>query len=358
MSQVNEITKTNKKLKQGNIKLSNFMKNIGDNLITEKTLKRISNCADYMSFLQGMEISKDGEIGESKKVVVKGSFCNHRFCPVCGKNKARKDTLRLMTLSNWITNGLGKRLLFLTLTVPNCKDYELRDTITKMNIAFNRYMKYKIFEDIILGHVKKIEVTYNSDKENKSYNTYHPHFHVLIAVEPDYFRHGYIKHSVWLEKWQKVMKDSSITEVHVQTVKNTDKFCLELGKYIAKDSDYLISQEVFKTFYTSLKGCRMLTYSGLFKIGIKKYEKDGLKEFTEDRKDIIVSNYVDSTWIKKDYVNTIINAKNIDRDTFIMIDTILQKRRYRLRMERGNLFVRYIGKTTYGTDNDILQDGI
>ena len=50
--------------------------------------------------------------------------------------------------------------------------------------------------------------------------------------------------------------------------------------------------------------------------------------------------------------------RNIDRDTFIMIDTILQKRRYRLRMERGNLFVRYIGKTTYGTDNDILQDGI
>lgn len=358
MSQVNEITETNKKLKQGNIKLSNFMKNIGDNLITEKTVKRISSCADYMSFLQGMEISKDGEIGESKKVMVTGSFCNHRFCPVCGKNKARKDTLRLMTLSNWITHGLGKKLIFLTLTVPNCEGHELRDTITKMNIAFNRYMKYKIFEDIILGHVKKIEVTYNSDKESKSYNTYHPHFHVLIAVESDYFRHGYIKHSVWLEKWQKAMKDSSIKEVNVQKVKNSDKFCLELGKYIAKDSDYLISQEIFETFYISLKGCRMLTYSGLFKHGVKKYEKDGLNEFAEDRKDILVSNYVGSTWNKLDYINTITNAKDIDRDTFIMIDTILQKRRYRLRLERGSLFVRYVGKTTYGTDSDTLQDSI
>ncbi|AVO03349.1 hypothetical protein A9958_12930 (plasmid) [Staphylococcus simulans] len=45
-----------------------------------------------------------------------------------------------------------------------------------------------------------------------------------------------------------------ITQVHVQKIKqNNNKELYEMAKYSGKDSDYLINQKVFDTFYKSLE---------------------------------------------------------------------------------------------------------
>ncbi|SMG64355.1 [weak similarity to] replication protein, partial [methanotrophic bacterial endosymbiont of Bathymodiolus sp.] len=38
----------------------------------------------------------------------------------------------------------------------------------------------------------------------------------------------------------------------------------EVAKYSAKDSDYLINQDIFKVFYNALKGKRLIVFFGTF----------------------------------------------------------------------------------------------
>ena len=73
-----------------------------------------------------------------------------------------------------------------------------------------------------------------------------------------------------------------ITQVHVQKIKqNNNKELYEMAKYSGKDSDYLINQKVFDTFYKSLKGKQILVYSGLSKEARKKLKNGDLDYLKE-----------------------------------------------------------------------------
>src|SRR5699024_12773571 len=69
----------------------------------------------------------------------------------------------------------------------------------------------------------------------------------------------------------------------------------------AKESDYLINQEVFEVFYKALKGKRLIVFSGLFKDAMKKFKNGELDDYKE--KDL--TKYVYSllyNWGHKDYI--------------------------------------------------------
>ena len=75
----------------------------------------------------------------------------------------------------------------------------------------------------------------------------------------------------------------------------------EVAKYSAKDSDYLINQEVFNVFYKALKGKRILSHSGLFKEAMTKFKAGELEKYKE--KD--TTKYVYAllyNWGKKEYI--------------------------------------------------------
>src|SRR5699024_5688921 len=77
-------------------------------------------------------------------------------------------------------------------------------------------------------------------------------------------------------------KNPSITQVDVRKVRNSkDNKVFEIAKYSAKDSDYLINQEVFEVFYKALKGKRLIVYSGLFKEAMNKFKNGKLDEYKE-----------------------------------------------------------------------------
>ena len=79
----------------------------------------------------------------------------------------------------------------------------------------------------------------------------------LMAVNKSYFKDtkAYISQKEWLNLWRAVTGIDEITQVHVQKIKqNNNKELYEMAKYSGKDSDYLVNQKVFDTFYKSLKG--------------------------------------------------------------------------------------------------------
>ena len=283
---------TGKKLK--NPKFSSYI----EPLISKKMMKLINECGDLLMFLSDFEMKN--------KKLYKGSFCKNRFCPMCSWRMACKDSLKISILMEHLRKEENKEFIFLTLTAPNVIGDKLDDEIKHYNKSFERLMKRKEVKNIVKGYIRKLEITYNSDVSSKSYNTYHPHFHVVIAVNKTYFKKSdlYISQQRWLELWQEATGDSSITQVDVRKSKSNNlKEVYELAKYSAKDSDYLISRPVFNVFYKALKGKQLIVFSGLFKDANTMYE-NGELDYYKVSDEIEYVYMMCYQWKQLEYENT------------------------------------------------------
>lgn len=256
---------TKKKIK--NQVLVNFIKSF----VSKSNLGLIMDCNTFMMFVSDEKM-------ENKKQN-KGNSCGNRFCPICAYKKAKKDALALSVMMEYLKQAERREFIFLTLTAPNVPAEELNEEIKHYNHSFKKLMERQEVKKVVKGYVRKLEITYNEER-----NDYHPHFHVLIAVNKSYFTDTkqYIKHERWLELWQQATKNSLITQVNVKKVReNKGKEVSEIAKYSAKDSDYLINQDVFEVFYKALKGKRILVYSGLFAEANKKFKNGELDKYKE-----------------------------------------------------------------------------
>ena len=258
------------------------------NKISKEMLQRIEYCGSFLEFHSDIT-------GEVKKLV-KANNCENRFCPICAYKKARKEALKLSVLIRSLEKDY--KFLFLTLTASNVTSDNLEEEIKLYNESFKRLTKLKPFMSAVVGYVRKLEVTYNHDSK-----TYHPHFHVLLAVKNNYFGRNYIKRNEWLEMWKSAKRDNTITQVDVRKLDLSldDKGILEIAKYSAKDSDYLKSQDIFDVIYKALKGKRLITYNGVFKESVKEFKKGNLDNYIE----IDMTEYIYRIlyqWGRGDYV--------------------------------------------------------
>lgn len=294
----------NNNRKKENSKMLEMRKELKKEInLTFSSENKIKNCSTFMEFLY----TEDFE----KQKLLKSNSCNNRFCPICAKNKSVRDSIAMKIISNYV-KSLKRAFIFVTLTAPNCKGEDLKDEIYKYNNSFKLMFKRKEFK-FVKGFVRKLEVTYNQEKD-----TYHPHFHILISVLPSYFteKTQYLSREKWLRNWQEVMNDFSITQVDVRRIKENkrgiDGSILELTKYIAKDSNYLYSVDVFKNFYLGLKGKRMFSYGGDFKKAKQLFKNGELEEFYEEDTEEWVY-FVKSVWnfVKNKYDNEVIDLRKL-----------------------------------------------
>lgn len=240
--------------------------------VSDKTFERIKECNTFLFMVADKTMEKTK--------LHRSNNCEHRFCPICAWKKSRKNALKIGVLMQYLREEENKEFVFLTLTAPNVKSDELDDEIKHYNKSFQRLMQRKEVKSAVKGYVRKLEVTYNKERDD-----YHPHFHVILAVNKSYFtdKNYYISRDRWLELWQKSTKNNLITQVDVRKVKatNNKKEVSEIAKYSAKDSDYLEDEKVFDTFYKSLSGKRLIVYSGLFKDASKLYENKELEKYKQ-----------------------------------------------------------------------------
>lgn len=285
--------------------------------VSDKSFERIKECNTFLFMVADKTMEKTK--------LHRSNNCDNRFCPICAWKKSRKNALKISVLMQYLREEKNKDFVFLTLTAPNVKADELDDEIKHYNKSFQRLMQRKEVKNAVRGYVRKLEVTYNKDRDD-----YHPHFHVILVVDKQYFnnKNQYIKRDRWLELWQKSTKNNLITQVDVRKVKATDnkKEVSEIAKYSAKDSDYLEDEKVFDTFYKSLSGKRLIVYSGLFKDASKQYENKELEKYKElDPTQYIYQIFYH--WGRQDYIQTEkklmtdemqkeVNNKMLDEDDF------------------------------------------
>ena len=166
-----DFVKFNNKKKKKNLKLADVIKD----KVGETTLTAIQNCSYFMKFYANVTLEK-------RKLMMANS-CNNRFCPMCAYRKARKDGLKHMIMMKKLKIDKKYSFIFLTLTAPSVTGENLRKEVIDYAAAFQKLAKLKEFQNMNVGYIRKLEITYNSKKD-----TYHPHYHVLICVDKSYFR--------------------------------------------------------------------------------------------------------------------------------------------------------------------------
>lgn len=245
------------------IKEKQLMKTQFIGFMKEKGLKmdRFECCGDVVWFKTNEE--------KTAFLLAGGNFCNNRFCPKCSWLRAKRDTFEILELLKVVQLEEKKEYIFITLTAPNVSAEKLSEEITEFNKAFKRLFQMEDFKKISKGFIRKLEVTYNDEK-----NTYHPHFHCIVAVNKSYFTsRDYISERKLLEMWKKAKRDDSITQVDMRKCKmDTVYETLELATYSTKQSQLYRSKEIFDVFYKNLKGRQLITFSGVFKDYKKKIE--------------------------------------------------------------------------------------
>jgi plasmid rolling circle replication initiator protein Rep len=249
--------------------------------IDKKKTVRLRECATVLGFLPT-------ETGKKLRVA---NFCRVRLCPTCTWRRSLKLQSQMHAIMNAMAadavNG-GKKLAFvyLTLSIKNMTGDKLSGALDKLNLGWKRLMKTETVKNAVEGYFKSLEVTHNVDPQSKSYDTYHPHIHAVLAVSPSYFsgKH-YIKQAEWAGMWQKAMRLSYEPNVDVRKVKgNTAKAVAEAAGYGTKSSSFIIPDdwdltvESVRTLDTALAKRRFVSFGGVMKDYHKRLNLDHIED--------------------------------------------------------------------------------
>lgn len=267
------IVDAEKVVKTDTLKLYEMLKNSEVANATARTLDVVKSCGDVVKYA----IAYEGDMKSVRhKKLLYTETCGNRWCLRCMQRKALSDALEIYTLANYLYTEKNYRFLFITLTAPNCSGDDLRDTISQFNKGIDRLFKREPYRSDFKAWITKVETTYNVKRKD-----YHPHLHVLVAVDKRYLKDSdrFVSNDRLRKDWREVFGDDTITQVDIKqasgrTKKKRMKSVLELAKYTAKPSHYLRDQKVFDTFFDAMKNRQALRFCGEFSELHKMYDLD------------------------------------------------------------------------------------
>ncbi|MGE1131375.1 protein rep [Bacillus wiedmannii] len=286
-----------------------------------------------------------GEVLEFKRTdnglkLANAYFCKVRLCPMCMWRRSLKLVNQNTRIIERANEKQKLRWVFLTLTVKNVEGEDLKSTLAHLSTSFRRMFgkqkgsPQKISEAVV-GYLRTLEITRDTDRlvtekryknnpryyksrglkvgdVNPNFNTYHPHYHVLICTESSYFGKKYINQKEWTSYWQKCARLDYTPIVDVRPVKPKKQSerqsvfatvheiensisemgaVLETSKYAVKDMDVITNFEdieesagIVKILDDALLYKRLIGYGGLLKEIKKELE---LEDIEDDNADLI-----------------------------------------------------------------------
>jgi plasmid rolling circle replication initiator protein Rep len=322
--------------------LSDSYKRIGYN----KKSIRVGECGDFLEF----RLTAD----ETLKLT-RANFCKVRLCPMCSWRRSLKIFGQVSKIMDYVEENHNYRYIFLTLTVKNCYGEDLKDTLDLMTKAFNKMNQRKAFRQAVKGYFRSLEITYDKDEfitdeiylkkidyysriglkigdKNLNYNTYHPHFHMVLAVDNNYFTNSriYLSQEDWTNLWKSSLKVDYTPIVDVRKLReNKGKEVAEVAKYTVKSEDFLIkdekgnikedlTDEVVKTLDNSLHRKRLIAFGFIFKDIHKKLNLD-------DAEDGDLTN-TDNEDLREDLTDTILRYQwNIGIKNYKLVEVLESK---------------------------------
>lgn len=204
-----------------------------------KKFYRVLDCGTFLEFKRYIETNEFKLNG--------ANFCKVRLCPMCSWRRELKIFAQTSKVMNKAIDKNDYRFIFLTLTCKNVTGDELSNTIDNLFNSFHKMFRRAIVKKSIKGWFRALEVTHNLDKSSNSYDTYHPHFHIILMVNKSYFNKPefYISQEKWTTLWKESLKVDYTPIVDVRTFKTNNekqisKSLAETAKYTVKDGDYIL----------------------------------------------------------------------------------------------------------------------
>ena len=234
-----------------------------------KKYYRVLDCSTFLEFR--LTVSDNLKLTNA-------NFCKVRLCPMCAWRRSLKIFGQVSKVMDYVEENYDYRYIFLTLTVKNCYGEDLKDTLDLMTHSFSKLSRRKAFKDAVKGYFRSLEITYNEEMD-----TYHPHFHLILAVNKNYFTDDkiYLSQVKWTKLWKQSLKANYTPIVNVKRIKaNNDKTygeaIAETAKYTVKAEDYLIRDEkgdikknltdkIVDTLDTALHRKRLVSFGFVFK---------------------------------------------------------------------------------------------
>lgn len=256
-----------------------------------KKAKRMKECCDILTF----------KLTDEGLKLYQAYLCKVRLCPMCNWRRSLKIAWQNKRIVETANKQYKLRWIFLTLTIKNCEANRLKETVDYMMKSWNRFIGYKRIKEAVRGYFRALEITKNRNPHSKSNGTYHPHFHVLICVQPSYFKGGkYIKQKEWQAFWKRAAKLDYDPIVDIRPVRpkegqlNLDKVeddikqaikeqkaIQEISKYPVKDTDVLpadkLTTDGIETVYTldnAVAHKRLIGYGGILREIRRELELD------------------------------------------------------------------------------------
>ena len=267
-------------LKRASVKVAELLFSID-----EKKGLRMMDCAKVLLF-KNFE-----QIGYRK--LFKAFVCKILLCPFCMTRKSILLGNNLFKVMKYGAEEHEFEYIHLVLAQENCKIIELEKNINVMLKAFQKFVNRDIFQakrnGTIKGWFRNLEITFNRDEK-----TFHPHFHIILAVEKSYFSKelnskGYLTQEKALKMWRECLGVDYMPTAHLNKIYYLDengnkvkefdsdddtalkKSVKEASKYITKALEILalkdekLQKKVLKNMLKALSNRRLFAYGGELK---------------------------------------------------------------------------------------------
>lgn len=229
--------------KNQNSKIIQYLNSIDENI----RANNIKECATYVG------ITDVGGIAH----IVKSNFCRERLCSICAWRRQAKFVAQMLPVMNYISRDY--KFIFVTLTIKNVRYEALKDTIDNILYSYYKLTKRRRFKRAWKGICRSLEMTYNSET-----HTFHPHLHLLIAVEPSYFKdENYISYEYLQSEWKDCLSINYNPIIDIRKVDDEEKenATVETLKYALKPTQ---EKEALEAFFYIMKGRRLVSFTGVF----------------------------------------------------------------------------------------------
>lgn len=262
--------------------------------------ERVSFCSQLLDF----KLVPEQNEGSLRLKLSNAFFCRVRHCPVCQWRRSLRWRAKAMQALPRLVQDYPKlRYLFLTLTLKNCPVQELRATLDHLNYGFRKLSRRKEFPGV--GWLKSVEVTQGRDR-----TTAHPHLHILIAVKPSYFSHGYISQEKWCQLWQDCLKVDYKPILHLKAIKPRDSLQTilnEVIKYQVKEGDLVADPAWFAEMVKQLHGTRAVALGGIFRDYFKALEEEPDDLIGNDGEDDVDEGHLYFGWRRSEKKYRMVN---------------------------------------------------
>lgn len=280
-------------------KMMNELLSLAYDQINPQKAARLRDCSKLLRFRRYLDGTKKLESMNS---------CCVRLCPICSWRRSLKIYGQTKEIVDFLAQKYDYRYIMLTLTVKNCSADKLPETIDSMMKAWKRFMALNEINSFCKGWYRSLEITHdrepfitrdmyygNEEKhikakgyyyrklglrpgdENPNYDLFHPHFHVLIAVNKTYFTSRYYVNQASLAHlWGQSLRIDYEPRVDIRciqgaTMDEINHAVCEVAKYACKDSDYIIPDDWDLTVNTvrvldkAIDKRRLVAYGGVMK---------------------------------------------------------------------------------------------